>query len=315
MIHLNTAADKTLNIVLANTNKALREVLKDISPKDLQILTKSKDLGSLLASILKETPQNETQNQALIAQLKNNPTLKTLGSVTTTIKELQQILQKEKLPVTTKLQEVLSKAVENIVNMDEKALKSKFENSGIFLESKLKPLNLSEKELKNIISNDLKAVVHKTTEDLQNSSAPHKQELIAKLDKLALQIDYYQLLSHLSNASALYIPYSFDALEDGNIKLKNAKNEKFFCDIQLQLKEYGELKLRLGLFEKNQLSININCESSALKEKLQENIAALKKSLFDAGIHPKEIHFIDETKSPAPYETAEDLQLGFEVKA
>ena len=132
---------------------------------------------------------------------------------------------------------------------------------------------------------------------------------------MALQIDYYQLLSHLSNASALYIPYSFDALEDGNIKLKNAKNEKFFCDIQLQLKEYGELKLRLGLFEKNQLSININCESSALKEKLQENIAALKKSLFDAGIHPKEIHFIDETKSPAPYETAEDLQLGFEVKA
>ncbi len=315
MIHLNTAADKTLNIVLANTNRALREVLKDISPKDLQILTKSKDLGSLLASILKETPQNETQNQALIAQLKNNPTLKTLGSVTTTIKELQQILQKEKLPVTTKLQEVLSKAVENITHMDEKALKNKLENSGIFLESKLKPLNLSEKELKNIISNDLKAVVHKTTQELQNSSAPHKQEIMTKLDKLALQIDYYQLLSHLSNASALYIPYSFDALEDGNIKLKNTKNKKFFCDIQLQLKEYGELKLRLGLFEKNQLSINISCESSALKEKLQENIAELKKSLFDVGIHPKEIRFIDETKSAAPYETAEDLQLGFEVKA
>ncbi len=315
MIHLNTAADKTLNIVLANTNRALREVLKDISPKDLQVLTKSKDLGSLLASILKETPQNETQNQALIAQLKNNPTLKTLGSVATTIKELQQILQKDKLPVTAKLQEILSKAVENIMNMDEKALKNKFENSGIFLESKLKPLNLSEKEIKNIISNDLKAVVHKTIQELQNSPTPHKQELIAKLDKLALQIDYYQLLSHLSNASALYIPYSFDALEDGNIKLKNAKNEKFFCDIELQLKEYGALKLRLGLFEKNQLSININCESQALKEKLQENIAALKKSLFDAGIHPKGIHFIDETNSAALYETAEDLQLGFEVKA
>jgi len=315
MVHLNTAADKTLNIVLANTNKALREVLKDISPKDLQLLTKSKDLGSLLASILKETPQNETQNQALIAQLKNNPTLKTLGNVTTTIKELQQILQKEKLPINTKLQEVLSKAVEDIVHMDGKALKSKFENSGLFLESKLKHLNLSEKELKNIISNDLKAVVHKTIEELQNSSTPHKQELISKLDKLALQIDYYQLLSHLSNASALYIPYSFDALEDGNIKLKNAKNEKFFCDIQLQLKEYGELKLRLGLFEKNQLNININCESPALKEKLQENIADLKKSLFNAGIHPKEVHFIDETKSVTPYETAEDLQLGFEVKA
>jgi hypothetical protein len=314
MVHLNTAADKTLNIVLANTNKALREVLKDISPKDLQLLSKSKDLGSVLASLLKKTPQNEMQNRALIALLKNNPTLKELSSLSTTLKELQQTLQKDDSVLSKNLKTLVSKTLENITTIDDKSLKSKLENSGLFLESKLKNAS-SQTELQELLSKDMKAVVKKTLEELSNTTHPQKQELVKHLDKLSLQIDYYQLLSHLSNASAIYLPYSFDALEDANVTIKNAKNSKFFCDIELQLKAYGALKLRLGLFEKNQLNINIECENAELEKILQENITALKKNLFDAGLHPKDIRFLKKSDANNYYETTQDLELGFEVKA
>ena len=316
MIHLNTRADKTLNILLKGTNKALSKLLEDISLQELAKLSKSpKDLGELLNSFLKnDAGINKQDNQALLTLLKNNPTFKELSNVTTTLKDLQQLLQKERLPFTAKLQDVLSKSLEDIAHIDDKTLKSKLENSGVFLESKLKTLNLSEKELKNILSNDLKALVHKTLQELKNSSHTSNPELSSKLDKLALQIDYYQLLSHLSNAPALYLPYSFEGFEEGSISIKKAKKAHYFCDIDLKLKEYGALQMRLGLFEKNQLRINITCESKGLREMLQKNLPVLKEQLFSVGLYPQDISFLDSTATQ--YDTHHtDIDLGFEVKA
>jgi len=428
MIDIKASSNKTLNIILTNTNKALREVLKDIAPKDLATLGKTKDLGSVLESLLKNNPQDKTQNRALLQLLKNSPTLKSLGNVTTSLKELAQTLQRsatnrqeEPLPPTLqKLQKVTAATLTQTSIITEKALKNRLENSGVFLESKLKNFTTPKRDLQTqlqelakqlqsskipaiktllvdiktvlaselfttpkenkagltqlsskvttivekldkqmlshfdktqypkdplftketkeihrhlqhfskadkllestkiqeLFNDDIKAVVKKSIEELNSSTHPNKTELLKQLDKLSLQIDYYQLLSHLSNASAIYLPYSFDALEDGNITLKSAKDKKFFCDIELHLKEYGFLKLRLGMFEKNQLNINIECESNELETKMKSNITQLKEKLFHAGIHPKDIRFIKSSnENTTAYANEEELQLGFEVKA
>jgi len=179
-----------------------------------------------------------------------------------------------------------------------------------------KPQKLSiESAHKELFTQDLKAVVLQTKEELQNNPLANKQELIRQLDKLSMQIDYYQLLSHLSNASALYIPYSWSELEDGNITLSSNNKDAYFCDIELQLKEYGELKLRLGLFEKNQLNINITTESDILESILKENINTLKKQLFEVGLHPKEIRFLNAKKESSSYiDNLGLMDMGFEVK-
>jgi len=455
MIQLKSQSNKTLNLILSNTNKALREVLKDIAPKDLATLKQSKDLGSVLDSLLKNSETNKTQNQELIQLLKNNPTLKQLGNVTTTLKDLQTTLQKllpqqtknevakqESLeskqmqketistPIQTqevkksllqnleKIQKVLTETFENIKTITDKTVKNKIENSGVFFESKLKNFTTPQKDLKTLIqefstllqnsklpsaksivsetnglltsklfktelqdpkqltaltqkietllaksskhmesnfdkvqhpkdilfskefkelhtkisllnkpekllestklkeliSDDFKHIVKETTKELQNTNIPQKDTLIKHLDKLNLQIDYYQLLSHLSNASCLYLPYSFDALEDGSITIKSAKNGKFFCDIELTLKEYGNLKLRLGMFEKNQLNINIECESQELENILKENLQELRENLYNAGIQPQSIRFI-QSDIQQHYQQDKEIELGFEVKA
>ncbi|MEA2072547.1 MAG: flagellar hook-length control protein FliK [Campylobacterota bacterium] len=424
MININT--NKTLNIILPNTNKALKEVLESSSPKELQALSSGKDLKSIVNDILSQTSKNSSQDKMLLDLVKNNPTFKELGSVISSAKELLSLLKQDKSPLP--LEKQLQNLLGNIKDINEKGLQSKIENSGLFLENKLKNIQTPREELRTLttqlsttlqdtklpnlkainaqlqellnsdafksinskelltnvkvdiatltqlsksvgtlldkitqrldspldksispkdvlyskdtqnlldklqllntpqklqmqtklqelFSNDLKSVLHKAQEELTNSNHPNKQELLKHIDKLSLQIDYHQLVSHLSNATSLYIPYSWDALEDGNITMKNLKDGKFFTDIELQLKEYGSLKLRLGMFEENQLNINITAQSSEFKKILQENMSQLRQQLYDVGITPKEIRFLDDKSANAYGGDSSGLALGFEVKA
>jgi len=319
MLKLNTAEAKTFTILLPNTNKALNEVLKTITPKEHASLSNAKDLGSLLDSLIKSTAGDRVQNQQLLDLLKSTPSLKSLGNVAETFKDLKELLGNNRdLPLTketkTKLEEAVREKLNNTPDNNAKTLKKNLENSGIFLESKL--YKATENQLqKESFSHDLKALVNKTVHELQESKSPHTAELNQQLQKLSLQIDYYQLLSSLNNASALYLPYSFDALEDGTLTIKKRKEEHFFCDIDLQLKKYGNLFLRLGLFQKKELNITIQCESEILEEQLKKNLPNLRENLFQAGLHPQNIHFTTPSQQSESYGTQPELALGFEVKA
>jgi len=426
MINLNTS--KTLNIVLPNTNKALNEVVKSITHQEFETLSKGRDLKSIVNTLLEQSANDSSGDKKLLSMLKSNPTLKELSSVSSSIKELHQTLQKEKNPLPIEKQ--LTSFLSNVKNISEEGLKTKIENSGLFLENKIKNLqtpqvalksaltelskildatklpnvqsintqlkellssdlfkNISNEDLlktlksdlssltslsknvqnvleqlsqrlnspldktiqpndalfsketkslfdkinllnkpellqtqasaKELFSHDLKAVLLKAHEEVKNSTSPNKAELLKQIDKLTLQIDYHQLLSQLNNSTSLYIPYSWDALENGNITIKSAKDDKFFTDIELNLKDYGELKLRLGMFETNQLNINISAQSKELKKIIQDNIGTLKQQLIDVNIVPASIRFLDDspTITDAYNEYNQGLNAGFEVKA
>ena len=460
MIH--SATLKQLQIILPNTNKALAKVLENLSSKDFQTLSKGKDLGSVMQTLLKESAAEPKQNKLLLDLVKSNPTLSKLGNVTTLLKELTQTLkttqetlktapsqvktedgakesskaqtttkqlqhnttpQKELSTTLQKLQDVTQKFQTNIKEIQPNNLQIKLQNSGVFLESKIKNFTPPLQDLKTTLTQlstqlqnskipmakqidiqitqllksdiftkntpapttktlaqlttqltkllmqlektlqapveksmhphdtlftketqktlthlhklnkpqqlqpqqktqefftqDLKAQLLKAHEEIDKSQLPQKQELLKHIDKLTLQIDYHQLLSHLSSGSSLYIPYTWEELEDGNIFLQKTKNGKFFCDIELELKEYGSLKLRLGMFEKNHIDINITAQNQEFKELLQENIAELKKQLTSVGIIPQSIRFLDENKDicSAYAPNADRLEMGFEVKA
>jgi len=309
MINVTTQTYKNLKLILPNTNKALDIALKNANPVALQNLHQAKDLGTILDSLLKQTlTSNESQNRVLLELLKNNPTLKSLSNATTSIKNLLQLLQEDKNP--TQLEKTLQKFLFNIKDIHPKELQTKLENSGVFLESKIKNMQ----NPKELFSDDLKAVLLKTQDELNAVANPKNHETLKQIDKLILQIDYQQLLSHLSNSSSIYIPYAWDKLKDGNINIKKTKNDRYFCDIHLELQEYGEIDLRLAMFEKNQLSINIVTENVKLKKLLTQNIKLLKKQLSNAGIISKEIHFLEKKSNLYERDFQDDLEMGFEVK-
>ena len=307
MINTKSFINKELKIILPNTNRALNEVLKDLSAQEVQTLSAQKDLRSILNSLLKDSLKTNTQDTMLLNLLKNNPTLKNLGDFKTSIesflKDLSPNTQSDK--TLTKLEEVLKNFSQNIKDISSKELHQKLLNSGVFLESKLK--NTQD------ISHDLKALLLRAKDALQSTDLPNKAELLKHADKLLLQIDYYQLSSHLSNSATVFIPYAWDALEEGNISLKKTKEKKFFCDIELKLKEYGELNLRLGMFETNQLYLSVDAQSSELKKMILNNLNLLKEQLNDIHIVLKETRF--KENNPTPYsQNTQSLELGFEAK-
>lgn len=320
---INLSTNKQLDLLIPNTNKALALVLQEATPKELETLSKDKDLKSILNSLLKQSAQNSTSDKTLLTLVKNNSTLKELGNVSATIKDLLTTLKADKnhLPITRSLKNFFI----DIKELSEPLLKQKIENSGVFLESKLKKEIVSligkaetSLNIKDLLSGDLKAVLLKASDEITKSSHPNQAELLKSIDKLSLSIDYYQLLSHLSNSSCIYLPFSWEQLEEGNINLQKDKDDKFYCDIDLKLKEYGELKLRLVLYEKNQINIQIHSENKDLKEIVKENIALLRSALIESQITPREIRIFDAAKknTPSPYENdLVKIDVGFEVKA
>jgi len=297
--------------MLPNTNKTLTKVLSEASPKELEVISQGKDLKSIISTILKQSANNSSLNSELLQLVKNNPTLKNLGSVTLTIKDLLIAMKSDKnlLPIKQTLKTFLT----DIKDLKSSELKHKFENSGIFLESKLKH---STNNIKEIVTHDLKAVLLQASVSITKTAHPNQTELLKHIDKLLLQIDNYQLLSHLSNGSHIYLPYSWDMLEKGNIEIQKSKDDKFYCNINLQLKEFGEIDLKLVLFEKNQVNIYIYSTNKRFKKLVKENIPALRSLLTDTQLTLRDIRVFELKKyPPSQYQNIDDnLNMGFEVK-
>ena len=539
---INISDFKQLGIILPNTNKALERVLTDATHKELEAITQGKDLKTVLGNILKQSAATPDANKELLQVVKDNPTLKNLGDVSTSIKDLLTSLKSDKNPLP--LEKVLENFLSNMKDVKNTPLKQKLDNSGIFLESKLKDVQNPQLELKNtlislvknlqnttsptskvianeakvllhsevlkslktpsleskvsnfesintandnpkaltqlssavdklitslkttlskadsihtpvltkaleqlhhklepkiltsenfklapikeslevistqlqksftmeskslmasldkilevlksvapspttskvslesfleknvpkmitnlteeiktliqkadpifhkdttsilnkleslntsqklhpqnnvkeIMTNDLKAVLLQAGEEVTKSNHPNQTEILKHIDKLSLQIDNYQLLSHLSNGTSLYLPYSWDMMEEGNIQMKKSDDDKFYCDIYLKLKEYGEINLKLTLYEKNQLNLHIYSSNEAFKNIIQENIPLLRSALIDTQITPREIRIHEPKTNTAlasaykqvassAYET--EIRMGFEVK-
>lgn len=425
---INLVTNKQLDIILTNTNKALSEVIKNATPLELksisQDISKSKDLKSIINTLLKQTATDSSSDKALLNLLKNNPTLKNLGSISNTLKDLVSTLKSDEK--TLSIQNRLKSFLVDIKDMSQSVLKHKIDNSGVFLESKLKNVQNPQVELKNIlesltktlskskifnvtvlseklsdilnsqpikgassralvqilqenqnqlqeigktikevvsklqihqenpvnktdiinakevktdinklllftskeqlstnnnvkeiINHDLKAILSKASDEITKSDHPNKQEILKQIDKLTMQIDYNQLVSHLSNASSLYVPFSWEQMKEGHINIHKDSQKRFYVDIDLKLKDYGELNLKLTMYDKNQLNLHIYSNSSNLKDSIKENLSALRSSLIENNITPREIRLYDikEKKAPSPYDvSSENINIGFEVK-
>lgn len=308
---INISKQSQLSIMLADTNKALKEVLKDATPQEIEHLSQGRDLKSIINTILKQSANNNLANTSLLELVKNNPTLKNLGDISQSIKELLSVI---KLSDGLESLEVkLKNFLRDITTIDGNGLKQKFENSGVFLESRLKH---HSDNIKEILSDDLKSILLHSNDEIDKSSYPNQKELAKHIDKLLLHVDYYQLLSHLSNSSCLYLPYSWDLLEKANIKIKNIKDNKFYCEIDLELKVYGEINLKLTLYEKNQLNVYIYSNNKEFKNLINENIESLRSSLIDTQIKLREIRLfkLKKKKSLNFYSNLDNLDIGFEVK-
>ena len=178
---------------------------------------------------------------------------------------------------------------------------------------------LIQTQLEKTLSHDVKSQLMQLSDEIKTLTTPPSNDIQTQIDKLITHIDYHQLLSHLDGSNALYFPFSWDMLEEGSLSFKKREEKKFYCEVHLQLKEYGKIDLMMALYEGNQLEIQIHTENPEFKTLIQEHLSTLRALLTQAGINPRAIRVYDATESRTASASAytpedSDLQSGFEIK-
>ncbi|HZF71668.1 flagellar hook-length control protein FliK [Sulfuricurvum sp.] len=295
--------------------------------------TLKKVTENLHTLISKSDPLYSKEVSALAQKLDQ---LSAVQEIKTAISQLYGTLLSSNASDTNTLLDSIEKLLKNLDNAPTEELKTFTQN----LKSAIKEGNITqelsqiitkldaftdpktlvtETFLKESMENDLKSNLLSLREELTQSRDPNAPKLLEQTDKLLTQIDYHQITSYIGSSNSLYIPFAWDQLEEGSMAFKKTADKKFYCEINLRLKEYGELNLMMALYEGNQLEIQAHTEKPELKTLIHDNIGTLRSLLIDAGLTPRAIRVFEmkETQSPLKETYGSDTNgsdLGFEVK-
>ena len=199
----------------------------------------------------------------------SNNFMSNLSPLLTTLKENLELLN----PSNSNLQNHLTKLVDKVEHLIQDLV------------------NNPKGEVK--VAEDMKTVLLKMQDELASKTDVKSQDLAKQVDKLLTQIDYHQLASLTSNANNVYLPFLWEMLEDGNISMKKTEEEKFYCQINLTLKDFGKVDLMLALYDKNKLDLTIYAQREHFKIALRDNMQQLKVALNSVDLIPVNIKLLD----------------------
>lgn len=141
---------------------------------------------------------------------------------------------------------------------------------------------------------------------------------LKQIDKLLNQIDYHQLYSLANSSSNIYIPFLWDLLEDGSIDIKKSDEDKFYCIIDLTLKELGNVSIHLHMFKEENLDISMFVENDETKQKIRQNLSNLKQAFFTLDLKVEAIGIYskksDESEKEDIYKQNDNFDFGLNIK-
>lgn len=254
----------------------------------------------LLTQLKNEVIQNSTlQNKNILPLLEN---LLKMDNLFAKNENLSSLLTQNNLSTFTSnfasnLNPLLSNLKESLENLNPNNhnLQNQVMKFVEKIESIIKDLanpSLQKNDQTNL-TEDVKSILLKMQDELASKTDPKSQELAKQVDKLLTQIDYQQLLSLSSNSNNVYLPFFWEMLEEGNISMKKTDEEKFYCQINLTLKDFGKIDLMLALYDKNKLDLTVYAQREHFKTALRDNMQALKIALNSVELIPVNIKLLD----------------------
>ncbi|MEA3288600.1 MAG: flagellar hook-length control protein FliK [Campylobacterota bacterium] len=281
---------------LANLNNELiniQESIKNIENKGIQNIN-IVQLDQSIKNITKTLPSNDIKVEVKTA-------------VQNLLNNIMTIAQNPK-------QQPMPLQLQNISNEISKINNMLLNNSGAS--------NLLQESMQNNfdITKDLKASLLVIQESLDANDNSSNKELKVTVEKLISQIEFFQGLSYSTAANYSFIPFSWENLEDGDIRFKNSKDETFSCQINLNLKNYGEIKILLDLDNKNYLNVNVGIENELFKVIFQQNLQKLRSGLNTINLNLQSLNIFDlkevneKNEISNLYNSDESLNFGLDLK-
>ncbi|MBU0925512.1 hypothetical protein KKG81_11535 [bacterium] len=287
--NLSTLTNQLKNMI--NEGNFIESKIENNIPSKETITTQVKELLTQIKSDLVQNPVLQNKNimpllenllkmDNLFVKGENAPSLLTQNNISTFTNNFASNLN----PLLTSLKESLESINPNNANLQSHVLK---------LVDKVENLIKDLANPKTNISDDMKSVLLQMQDELASKGDAKSLDISKQIDKLLTQIDYYQLASLASNSNNVYLPFFWEMLEDGNITMKQTEEDKFYCQINLTLKDFGKVDLMLGLYDKNKLDLTIYAQREHFKTAIRDNMQKLKVALNSVELIPVNIKLLD----------------------
>ncbi|MGG7073018.1 flagellar hook-length control protein FliK [Campylobacter sp. 9BO] len=175
--------------------------------------------------------------------------------------------------------------------------------------------NKSSADIAKTLSNDMKS----TLLSLQDKSAGlnNSQQISQMASKMISQIELHQIVSSLSGGVQTYLPYVWDDVDNAKVAFKRGKKDKYYAQIDLNFKNFGQINVMTTLSEKRYIDITIATQRDEFKSLITENQKELKQAINSVGLMVSgfSIKTMPKDEIKRRFKDFSGLEMGYDVRA
>ncbi|WP_169763819.1 flagellar hook-length control protein FliK [Campylobacter mucosalis] len=346
---LNSSSAKSLLLgvdKLDNMSKFLDKLNFNLSEKSAKIMpdsikTQTSKISELISN-LKQNLQNVSneklnQSSGFSANLKDFTKiakgieetlgrLNNVGNETDLIKAYTGLISKDSGDGS--LQEKLSSAARRLAqtlnfidqtassaksNLDELKLLTKQLNVATNDSSSIE--TKSSSEISKTLNSDIKSILL-SLQDKANS-LNNAQQISQMATKMLSQIELHQIVSSLSGGVQTYLPYVWDEVDDTKVAFKRGKKDKYYAQIDLNFKQYGQINILASLSDKRYIDVSIATAQKDFKDLIIANQKELKQAISAIGLMVSgfSIKVMPKNEIKERFKDFDGLEMGYDVRA
>ena len=299
-------------------------VKNQISKMENFISNLSEKVGNLASEKLNQNfgfTQNHKELKAILESLKNDlKMLNNIGDEAGLVKAFNEVSDVSKEgSLQDKLQSAARRLAHSLSLADPEASTAKSD----LAESKalLKQLKLATNDINNIttksgseiskvLNQDVKSMLLNISEKSQNT------QTVNAANKMISQIEMHQMVSSLQGGIQTYMPYIWDGVEGGNVAFKQGKKDKFYAQIDLNFKKFGQINVMVGLVDKRYIDLSVATQTNEFKELILGNSSELKQAISKLGLIVSNFNIktLPKVKLNDRFKNFGGLDVGFDKK-
>ena len=264
---------------------------------------------------------NHKELKAILENLKNGlKMLNNIGDEAGLVKAFNEVSDVSKEgSLQDKLQSAARRLAHSLSLADPEASTAKSELS----ESKalLKQLKLATNDINNITTKSGSEISKVLNQDVKStllniSEKSQNPQTVNAANKMISQIEMHQMVSSLQGGIQTYMPYIWDGVEGGNVAFKQGKKDKFYAQIDLNFKKFGQINVMVGLVDKRYIDLSVATQTNEFKELILGNSSELKQAISKLGLIVSNFNIktLPKVKLNDRFKNFGGLDVGFDKK-
>ena len=284
----------------------------------------SEKVGNLASEKLNQSvafSSNHKELKAILESLKNDlKMLNNIGDEAGLVKAFNEVSDVSKEgSLQDKLQSAARRLAHSLSLADPEASTTKSdlaESKALLKQLKLATNDInnittkSQSEISKVLNQDVKSTLLNISEKSQNA------QTVNAANKMISQIEMHQMVSSLQGGIQTYMPYIWDGVEGGNVAFKQGKKDKFYAQIDLNFKKFGQINVMVGLVDKRYIDLSVATQTNEFKELILSSSSELKQAISKLGLIVSNFNIktLPKVKLNDRFKNFGGLDVGFDKK-